>query len=191
MTQSAGLAAQPGLEPWHCSLAAAVTACSDETQHGMLARSSGQQPLPPTWTCCCRLPTILLCLGPLLLLPPLHRYELEAMYFDSHVRAEHYDKLQEALQEQLQPAFNTQLRLLAAEQLAGFDKDLTVALVEQPQAFSAAAEQAAAAALQGFDSRAGEYMVTGTDLTGEHAVHAYHCSSLSSSWLLACCASRL
>lgn len=88
------------------------------------------------------------------------------MYFDSHVRAEHYDKLKEALQEQLEPSFNTQLRLLAAEQLAGFDKDLTVALVEQPHGFSAAAQQAAAAALQGFDSRAKEYAVQGTDLTG-------------------------
>jgi len=88
------------------------------------------------------------------------------MYFDSHVRAEHYDKLKEALQEQLEPAFNAQLHLLAAEQLSGFDKDLTVALVEHPQTFSAAAEQAAAEALQGFDSQAQEYVVAGTDLTG-------------------------
>jgi hypothetical protein len=94
------------------------------------------------------------------------RYEVEAMYFDSHVREEHYEKLREALQEQLEPSFNTQLRLLAAEQLAGFDKDLTVALVDQPHGFSAAAQQAAAAALQGFDSRAQEYIVAGADLTG-------------------------
>jgi hypothetical protein len=105
--------------------------------------------------------------APLLLpLLSLCRYEVEAMYFDSHVRAEHYDKLLEALQEQLEPSFSTQLRLLAAEQLAGFDKDLTVALVEQPQGFSSAAERAATAALQGFDSRAAEYVVAGTDLTG-------------------------
>lgn len=88
------------------------------------------------------------------------------MYFDSHVRVEHFDKLREALQEQLEPAFTTQLRLLAAEQLAGFDKDLTVALVEQPHGFSAAAQQATAAALQGFDSNAEEYLIAGTDLTG-------------------------
>jgi hypothetical protein len=94
------------------------------------------------------------------------RYEVEAMYFDSHVREEHYEKLREALQEQLEPSFSTQLRLLAAEQLASFDKDLTVALVDQPHAFSAAAQQAAAAALQGFDSRAQEYIVAGADLTG-------------------------
>jgi hypothetical protein len=117
--------------------------------------------IPPAFPCCRHAAA-----PPLL---PLCRYEVEAMYFDSHVRAEHYDKLVEALQEQLEPSFSTQLRLLAAEQLAGFDKDLTVALVEQPQCFSAAAERAAAAALQVFDSRAVEYVVAGTDLTGEAA----------------------
>lgn len=88
------------------------------------------------------------------------------MYFDTHVRAEHLEKLQESLQELLEPSFNNQLRLLAAEQLAGFDKDLTVALVEQPRGFSAAAEQAAAAALQGFDTRSQECIINGTELTG-------------------------
>lgn len=97
-------------------------------------------------------------------------YEVEAMYFDSHVRAEHQDKLREALQEQLEPAFSSQLRLLAGEQLSGFDKDLKVALVEQPEGFSAAAQQAAAAALDGFDDRAQEFLVPGTSLTGQSVV---------------------
>lgn len=90
------------------------------------------------------------------------------MYFDSHVRAEHYSKLKEALQEQLEPQVNAQLQLVVAEQLSSFDKDMTVALIEQPSSFSAAAQQAATSSLQGFDSRAGEYLVAGTDLTGGH-----------------------
>ena len=95
------------------------------------------------------------------------RYEVEAMYFDSRVRAEHQEKLLEALQEALEPAFSAQLRLLAADQLSGFDKDLTVGLVERPDGFSAAAQQAAAAALEGFDAKAQEYLVPGASLTGE------------------------
>jgi hypothetical protein len=110
------------------------------------------------------------------------------MYFDTHVRAEHLEKLQESLQELLEPSFNTQLRLLAAEQLAGFDKDLTVAVVEQPHGFSAAAEQAAAAALQGFDTRSQEYMVNGTQLTGRPGpARSDCCQQLRAERVFCCC----
>jgi hypothetical protein len=45
------------------------------------------------------------------------------------VRAEHGAKLQAALEDAVAPALKAQLRLLAAEQLAGFDKDLKVGCV--------------------------------------------------------------
>eukprot|EP00775_Hariotina_reticulata_P006126 gene6126-6365_t len=98
-------------------------------------------------------------------------YEAEAVYFDSHVRAEHQDSLHEKLQELVAPAVKAQLALLVAGLLQDFDKDFKCARVDRPAAFSASAEEAAAAALAGFDKRAADYCVPGTSGLGDQARH--------------------
>jgi hypothetical protein len=95
------------------------------------------------------------------------RYELEAMYFDSSVRAEHYADLADKLAATIAGPFKAQLGLLAAQQLASFDKDFKLALVDSPNKFSAAAQKAAADAVAGFDEGAKDVLVAGTELSGE------------------------
>jgi hypothetical protein len=105
---------------------------------------------------------------------PARSYELEAMYFDSSVRAEHYADLSDKLAATIAGPFKAQLGLLAAQQLASFDKDFKLALVESPNRFSAAAQKAAADAVAGFDEGAKDVLVAGTELSGERgAAGAY------------------
>lgn len=107
------------------------------------------------------------CVTPCIVLT-LHRYEVEAMYFDSHVRAEHQADLQTKLTAAVSAPFKAQLGLLAAEQLSVFDKDFKLALLDRSAGgFSAAADKTAAEALAGFDARVQELLVAGTGLTGE------------------------
>jgi hypothetical protein len=89
------------------------------------------------------------------------------MYFDSSVRAEHYADLADKLAAIIAGPFKAQLGLLAAQQLASFDKDFKLALVESPNRFSAAAQKAAADAVVGFDEGANDVLVAGTELSGE------------------------
>lgn len=90
------------------------------------------------------------------------------MYFDSHVRVEHQADLQSKLTAAVSGPFKAQLGLLAAEQLSTFDKEFKLALLDQSAGgFSAAAEETAAGALAGFDARAQDFLVAGTDLTCE------------------------
>lgn len=88
------------------------------------------------------------------------------MYFDAHVRAEHYDDLSSKLAGIIAGPFKAQLELLAAQELASFDKEFKLALVEKRIGFSAAADAAAAEALAAFDEGAKNLLVAGTDLTG-------------------------
>ncbi|KAF8071092.1 RHD3 [Scenedesmus sp. PABB004] len=105
----------------------------------------------------------------------INGYEVEAMYFDASVRGEHGADLRDKLVAAVAPAFGAQLRLLAAAQLAGFDKDFKLALLskadgdEQSRGFSAAAAACTAEALAGFDARVGELLVPGTGLTADEA----------------------
>jgi len=97
---------------------------------------------------------------------------VEAAYFDSHVRAEHQESLHEKLQELVTPAVKAQLALLVTGLLQDFDKDFKCARVDRPSAFSASAEEAAAAALDAFDKGAADHCVPGTGNLGETAVVA-------------------
>eukprot|EP00879_Flechtneria_rotunda_P005764 GHRR01006065.1.p1 GENE.GHRR01006065.1~~GHRR01006065.1.p1 ORF type:complete len:797 (+),score=315.22 GHRR01006065.1:159-2549(+) len=97
-------------------------------------------------------------------------YEMEAMYFDANVRIEHHAELHTKLVALVSGPFNAQLSLLAKQQLAAFDKDFKLTLIEQPSlGFSAAAEQAAGLALGGFDLGVQELLIPGTDLTADEA----------------------
>ncbi|KAF6265964.1 RHD3/Sey1 [Scenedesmus sp. NREL 46B-D3] len=58
----------------------------------------------------------------------LEGYEQEAMYFDGSVRAEHRADLAAKLATTIAGPFQAQLGLLAAQQLASFDKDFKLAL---------------------------------------------------------------
>uniref|UniRef100_A0A383VTW4 Protein ROOT HAIR DEFECTIVE 3 homolog n=1 Tax=Tetradesmus obliquus TaxID=3088 RepID=A0A383VTW4_TETOB len=99
----------------------------------------------------------------------LEGYEQEAMYFDSSVRAEHYTDLASKLAGVIAGPFKAQLGLLAAQQLAAFDRDFKLALVDNPNRFSAAAQAAAADALAGFDEGAKDVAVAGTELSADEA----------------------
>lgn len=108
------------------------------------------------------------------------------MYFDSSVRAEHYIDLASKLAGVIAGPFKAQLGLLAAQQLAAFDRDFKLALVDNPNRFSAAAQAAAADALAGFDEGAKDVAVAGTELSGEFAWLAslelpalQHCTALA------------
>lgn len=93
---------------------------------------------------------------------------MEAMYFDSHVRTDHYTDLQDKLTAAVSEPFKSQLSLLAAQQLSSFDKDFKLALLDKSTGgFSAVAEKVAAEALAAFDSQAQNFLVPGTTLSGE------------------------
>lgn len=95
------------------------------------------------------------------------RYGVEAMYFDSSVRAEHHADLAAKLTATVSGPFKTQLNLLVAELMGEFDKNFRLAILDNASgAFAAIAARMSANTLATFDERAQEFLVAGTNLTG-------------------------
>jgi Root hair defective 3 GTP-binding protein (RHD3) len=99
----------------------------------------------------------------------MRSYEQEASYFDAAVRAEHGDDLRAKLAAAAAGPFSAQATLLSARQFEHFERSFAAARADARVGFSDAADAAAAEALAGFDSAAGELLVPGTTLTGEGA----------------------
>jgi hypothetical protein len=89
------------------------------------------------------------------------------MYFDAGVRAAKRGELAGSLLGLVEPSYRAQLQRLVAQQLEAFERELTLALASNGQAFAQAATSCSEAALHGFAAAVVDVAVPQTPLDGE------------------------
>ena len=107
--------------------------------------------------------------------PSSCRYDTEAAFFDSSVRREHRADLEAKLLDVMEEPVSNQLRVLAEQELAQFDKDFRLALAERKQGFSRSAEEAKAAAVKRFNGGCEDVLIKDTPLTGMERLEGMDC----------------